>query len=60
MSDRSATMGTFSDFKIIRSRKVAQIVVEIPFRSLRSLEVMPFDQLVRRLSGPRVIGVFLS
>jgi hypothetical protein len=30
MSDRSATMGTFSDFKIIRGRKVAQIVVEIP------------------------------
>jgi hypothetical protein len=30
MSDRSATVGTFSDFKIIRGRKVAQIVVEIP------------------------------
>jgi hypothetical protein len=43
MSDLSATMGTFSDFKIIRGRKVAQVIVEIPLEQA--------DEALRKLGG---------
>jgi hypothetical protein len=36
MSDKAVAQGTYSDFKIIRGRKVAQIVVEIPIEQAQA------------------------
>lgn len=45
MNDYAATKGTFSDFKLIKGRKVAQIVIEVPIEgadeSLRALGGIP-------------------
>jgi hypothetical protein len=35
--DKAAIAGTYSDFKIIRSRKVAQLVVEVPIEQAQAL-----------------------
>jgi hypothetical protein len=35
--DKAIVSGTYSDFKIIRSRKVAQLVVEVPIEQAQSL-----------------------
>ena len=37
MTDKAAIAGTYSDFKIIRSRKVAQLVVEVPIEQAQAL-----------------------
>lgn len=45
MEDRAIIRGTFSDFKIIRTRKVCQFIVEVPLedgdRSLTTLGGLP-------------------
>jgi hypothetical protein len=37
MSDKAAIAGTYSDFKIIRSRKVAQLIIEVPIEQAQAL-----------------------
>jgi hypothetical protein len=35
--DKAAIAGTYSDFKIIRSRKVAQLIIEVPIEQAQTL-----------------------
>ncbi len=35
--DKAAIAGTYSDFKIIRSRKVAQLIIEVPIEQAQAL-----------------------
>jgi hypothetical protein len=37
MTDKAAISGTYSDFKIIRSRKVAQLIIEVPIEQAQTL-----------------------
>jgi hypothetical protein len=37
MPDKAAIAGTYSDFKIIRSRKVAQLIIEVPIEQAQAL-----------------------
>jgi hypothetical protein len=37
MTDKAVISGTYSDFKIIRSRKVAQLIIEVPIEQAQAL-----------------------
>lgn len=58
MSDRSATLGTFADFKIIRGRKCAQLVIEIPLEqadaALTALGGLPNPAMERWVAVARM------
>ena len=37
MTDKAAIAGTYSDLKLVRSRKVAQIIIEVPIEGAQAL-----------------------
>lgn len=58
MSDTAALSGTFSDFRIVKGRKIAQLVVEIPLeeadRALKILGGVPLPDVERWVAVARL------